>query len=280
MGTLNWDLLRFSPFSDILDIALITFAIYKIAMWAKGTKAMSLFRGLAFILVIVVVALVFELTTVWWLITNLFSVGLIALVVLFQPELRRALQDLGRGKVGLAFDFTFNFSKDKKDGSTQYLEYVIETVFKLSKVKTGVLIILEKRDSLDPVIETGILIDAVVTPEILENIFFPNAPMHDGAVVIRDGKIKAASCILPLSSAGVSSELGTRHRAGLGVSEEYDCISIISSEETGKVSICISGQLLKGIDEKTLRAKLLGILGESSNLGITKDSKNKKRGNK
>ncbi|MCL2611307.1 MAG: diadenylate cyclase CdaA, partial [Defluviitaleaceae bacterium] len=254
---LNWELLRFSPFSDILDIALITFVVYKIAMWAKGTKAMSLFRGLAFILIIVVVALIFDLTTVWWLITNLFSAGIIALVVLFQPELRKALQDLGRGKLGLAFNFAF-INKEEKEESTEYLEVVINTIFKLSSIKTGALIVLEKQDSLEQIVETGILIEATLTSELLENIFFPNAPMHDGAIIIKEGKIKAASCILPLSQAGVSSDLGTRHRAGLGVSEEYDCIAIISSEESGKVSTCISGELIKGIDEQGLRAKLLG----------------------
>ncbi|MCL1925472.1 MAG: diadenylate cyclase CdaA [Defluviitaleaceae bacterium] len=255
MVVFNWELFSFSPFSDILDIALITFAIYKIVMWVKDTKAMSLFRGIAFILFIAGLAVLFNLTTIWWLVRNLFNISIIALLIIFQPELRRALEEIGRGK--LVFDF---MGKEEKieENNKEFLELIINVAFKLAKSKTGALIILEKQNSLSELIETGIILEANLTKELLENIFYHNAPMHDGAVVIRGNKILAASCILPLSTADVSSDLGTRHRAGLGASEHYDSISIICSEETGKVSVCIEGELLKGVDEQTLAEMLLG----------------------
>lgn len=248
------ELLQFSV-SDIIDILLISFVVYKVSIWLKGTKAVNLFKGILLVVAIAGVALVLELTTVWWLITNLFGIGITALLIIFQPELRKMLEELGRGNF---LSKILNKEDNKELEKSSYMETIVETVIKLSKNKTGALIIIEGNDSLKPIVETGIILEAKISSELLENIFYTNAPMHDGAVVIKEGLILAASCILPLSSAGVSSDLGTRHRAGLGVSEEYDSISIISSEETGKISLCVNGHLLKAVTEEMFREKLLG----------------------
>ena len=255
MGPLSLELFRFS-YSDIIDILLISFAVYKVTIWLKGTKAINLFKGIALVLIIAGIAVLLELTTVWWLITNLFGIGITALLIIFQPELRKMLEELGRG------NFISNFlNKEEQEEleKNNEIETIIETIIKLSKSKTGALIVIERKNSLQAIVETGISLDAKISSELLSNIFYYNAPMHDGAVVIKESRILAASCILPLSSAGVSSDLGTRHRAGLGVSEEYDCISIISSEETGKISLCIDGILIKGVSEEVFREKLLGV---------------------
>ncbi len=240
--------------TDIIEILLIAFVTYHLIKWIKKTRAWYLVKGLAILLVIWILAFLFEFNAILWIFVNTINVGIIALFIIFQPELRRALEQLGQrnfvGFFGEGKDAAERFSDATK-------EEIVEAVFSMAKVKTGALIVIEEMVSLEEFERTGIALDSVVSSALLINIFEHNTPLHDGAVIIRGNRAVAATCILPVSeNMRLSKELGTRHRAGVGVSEVTDCLTIIVSEETGKVSVAQKGQLIRGIDAEYLTRKL------------------------
>ncbi len=243
--------------SDIIEILIIAFLVYKIMIWIKNTKAWVLFKGIAVIGVFVVMASILNLTTILWLAEKAFNVGIIAVIIVFQPELRRALEQIGR-KNFFSDIFTSDDEKYKKGRFTERtINELIRATFELAKTKTGALIVIERNLSLAEFERTGIEIDAIVTSQVLINIFEHNTPLHDGAIIIRGNRITSATCYLPLSdNMELSKDLGTRHRAGVGISEVTDAITIIVSEETGKVSITENGIIIRNIDGDILRGHL------------------------
>ena len=244
-------------FNDIFEIIILSFLIYHILVWIKRTKAWSLLKGGIVCILFIGLVYILNLQTISWILSNLYNVGIIAIVIIFQPELRRALEQLGNNKI--MSDFTL--LSDSKDGGNRFTDDIIndivEATFQLGKAKTGALIVIEQKISLIEYIKTGIPLDAQITIPLLIQIFEHNTPLHDGAVIIRKGRIVSATCYLPLSdNMGISKALGTRHRAGLGISEVSDSITIIASEETGHVSLAIGGQLTRNISKEQLREVL------------------------
>ncbi len=248
---------------DIIEIALIAFVIYQLLMWSRRTRAWVLFKGIIVLVVISVVATVFELNTILFIFSNALNVGIIAVIVVFQPELRRALESLGRRNF-LNNIFTED-DREKFEGSESVINEIVDAVYEMAKVKTGALIVIEQHESLSEYESTGITIGAYVTTQLLVNIFEHNTPLHDGAAIIRNNRITAATCYLPLSdNMTLSKELGTRHRAGVGISEVSDAVVIIVSEENGKVSVAIGGNLVRGVESEYLKNKLLHIYATSA----------------
>lgn len=243
--------------SDVIEIFLMVAAIYYVLAWIMNTKAYAVLKGMIIILLFAMVAWMLNLRTIIWLAQKTISVGIIALVIIFQPELRRALEQLGRKKI--AFDFLNGDKEQAKGGmfSTKTENELIRAAFEMGAVKTGALIVIEKNFHLDEYIKTGIEVDGLLTSQLLINIFEHNTPLHDGAVVVRGDRVVAATCYLPLSdNVNLSKELGTRHRAGVGISEVTDSLTIIVSEETGAVSIAQSGVLQRDVNRETLRKEL------------------------
>jgi diadenylate cyclase len=241
--------------TDIVEILIIAFLIYQVLIWIKNTRAWNLFKGIVFILLFVLIAAMFEMTTIIWLAENLFSVGIIALVVVFQPELRKALENLGGKKF---FGQYFSFGKpDMVKFSDHTVEELIRASYAMGRVKTGALIVIEDQIDLSEYVRTGIDVDAILTSQLLINIFEKNTPLHDGAVIVRRDRVVSATCYLPLSdNMLLSKDLGTRHRAAVGISEVSDSLTIIVSEETGAVSIAMHGQIYHDVDAEFLRSKL------------------------
>lgn len=246
--------ISFSPI-DFIEILIIAFLFYHILLWIKSTKAWNLFKGIIVILLFVLVSAIFQMNTILWLAERTLNVGLIALVIIFQPELRKALENLGEKNF---FGKVFNFSKsDECKFSDRTIEELIKACYAMGKVRTGALIVIEDEILLNEYIRTGIDIDAILSSQLLINIFEKNTPLHDGAVIVRGDRVVSATCYLPLSdSLSLSKNLGTRHRAAVGVSEVSDSLTIVVSEETGKVSIAFRGQIYHGIDADFLREKL------------------------
>ena len=240
---------------DFIEILIIAFLFYHILLWIKSTKAWNLFKGIIVILLFVLVSAIFQMNTILWLAERTLNVGLIALVIIFQPELRKALENLGEKNF---FGKIFNFSKsDECKFSDRTIEELIKACYAMGKVRTGALIVIEDEILLNEYIRTGIDIDAILSSQLLINIFEKNTPLHDGAVIVRGDRVVSATCYLPLSdSLSLSKNLGTRHRAAVGVSEVSDSLTIVVSEETGKVSIASKGQIYHGIDADFLREKL------------------------
>ncbi len=245
-------------FTDVLEIVILAFIIYQILLWIKKTRAYVLLKGLLFLFAFMVLAYVFELTTISWILEKTLSVGVIAIVIIFQPELRKALEQLGRRNMITAI---FPFETEKK-GTERFNDHTVDAIvratFELGKAKTGALIVIEQEDSLAEYENTGIILDSEISSQLLVQIFEHNTPLHDGAVIIRGNRIAAATCYLPLSSNGdISKDLGTRHRAAVGISEATDSLTIIASEETGAVSLAIGGELIRAIDRESLKSKLM-----------------------
>ncbi len=241
--------------TDIVEIFIITVVVYHVLLWVKNTRAWTLFKGLLLVLVFVILAALFQMTTILWIAEKTLSVGLTALVIIFQPELRRALEELGRKNLIAGF---FNFNTDEQERfSERTIQELVKAAYEMGKVKTGALIVVEKDVSLMEFERTGIDVDGLVTCQLLINIFEKNTPLHDGAVLIRGDRVASATCYLPLSdNMEISKELGTRHRAALGVSEVSDSLTIVVSEETGKVSLANNGVLYRNVDADFLKNKL------------------------
>ncbi|WP_245526819.1 diadenylate cyclase CdaA [Eremococcus coleocola] len=238
------------PIVRILDILIVWFIIYRVIVYARGTQMMNLLKGLAIFIAIKFIAQVIGLQTIDWILSQILSWGVIAVIVLFQPELRRFLEILGRDM----FRKNRNRQNDPDVKLISDLEYALSY---MSKRKIGALIAIEGNDELQDIIDTGIVLDAEVSNQLLINIFIPNTPLHDGAVVIKDYKAMAASCYLPLSENGqISKELGTRHRAGIGLSETKDALVLIVSEETGDISLVKDAALVRGVDKDELHRLL------------------------
>lgn len=248
------DNLRINYFIEILILA---FLIYQLFKWIKNTRAWTLFKGIIVVIAFAVVAYFMELTTILWIFTKTFNVIVISIFILFQPELRRALEQLGRKKIVTSI-FNPSAASDKGSKETEKChEEIIKAVFDMAKVKTGALIVVERQVLLNEYERTGIPLDAQVSCQLLINIFEHNTPLHDGAVFIRDNRIVAATCYLPLSeNEKLSKALGTRHRAGVGISEISDSVAIIVSEETGFVSVAREGQLHSHLSINELRREL------------------------
>ena len=240
---------------DVIEILIISFLVYHVLMWIKSTRAWNLFKGIMVILIFVLLAAFFQMSTILWIAENTLSVGLIALVIIFQPELRNALENIG-GKNILGSILVFNKAAEEKF-SNHTIDELIKAVFAMGKVKTGALIVIEDEIVLDEYIRTGIDVDAIVSSQLLINIFEKNTPLHDGAIILRGDRVVSATCYLPLSdSLSLSKELGTRHRAAVGISEVSDSLTIVVSEETGRVSVAYRGEIFRNMDADGLRTKL------------------------
>ncbi len=240
---------------DVVEILIIAFLFYHILLWIKSTRAWNLFKGIMVILIFVLLAAIFQMSTILWIAENTFNVGLIALVIIFQPELRKALENLGDKNL-LSNIFQFNKPATLKI-SDHTIEELVKAVYAMGRVKTGALIVIEDEISLNEYVRTGIDVDALVSSQLLINIFEKNTPLHDGAIIMRGDRIVSATCYLPLSdSLSLSKELGTRHRAAVGISEVSDSLTIIVSEETGNVSVALRGQVYRNVDADFLREKL------------------------
>ncbi len=244
--------------TDILEIIIISFLVYQIILWIKNTRAWSLLKGLIVILVFILLAAILNMTTILWIAENVLSLAVIATVVVLQPELRRALEQLGRTNF-FASLMPFDSSRDVNGRfSDKTMQEIIKASFEMGKVRTGALMVIEQNQSLGEYERTGIELDALLTSQLLINIFEHNTPLHDGAVIIRENRIVSATCYLPLSdNMDLSKELGTRHRAGVGISEVTDSLTVIVSEETGHVSVAYEGQLYRNLDSEELKGKLL-----------------------
>lgn len=243
--------------TDALEILIIAFAFYHIILWIKDTRAWMLLKGMILLGLIFLAAVVLEMNVVLWVFRNAMVVGIMALIVIFQPELRNALEQLGRKNI-LGSITSFDNQRNKNERySAKSIQAIIKAVYDMSKVKTGALIVVEKNIQCREYERTGIPIDSEISSQLIVNIFEHNTPLHDGAVLVRDNRIVAATCYLPLSNnLEVSKELGTRHRAALGISEVSDSLTIIVSEETGFVSLACDGKLYRKIDADTLQLRL------------------------
>ena len=229
--------------TDILDILIVSVLIYEIARWIKNTRAWTLLKGIMLLVFVAMAAYVFQLHTISWLINNTMGVGVTAAIIVFQPELRNALEQLGR-KNPIVNLFSSDESRDEKIGYTdRTIQEIVRATIEMSKVKTGALIVLEREVPLGEYERTGIPVDAKMSSQLLINIFEHNTPLHDGAVIVRSNRIVSATCYLPLSdSLEIGKELGTRHRAAVGISEVSDSVTIVVSEETGGISIAQGGR--------------------------------------
>lgn len=244
--------------SDLIDIAILAVLIYQLMKVIRETRAMQLLKGIALLLVMLLLSDWLNLTAINYILGNAVQVGLFAVVVIFQPELRNVLERVGRSKAGKLIDI---FSgQNEAEGELKVIDELCEAAENLSKTKTGALIVIERQTKLGDVIRTGSIINADMSAALLENIFVPNTPLHDGAVIVRDDRIYVAGCLLPLTSNGnLSRELGTRHRAALGISEASDAMVIVVSEETGKISIAINGTLTRNLDRGSLNKALVRV---------------------
>ena len=242
-------------FVDIVEILIISFLFYHILLWIKNTRAWNLFKGIIVILLFVLVAAIFQMNTILWLAENTLSVGLPALVIIFQPELRKALENLG-GKIVLGKLFDFGKVEENKF-SDHTIDELIKACYAMGKVKTGALIVIEDEILLNEYVRTGIDIDAIISSQLFINLFEKNPPLHDGAVIVRGDRVVSATCYLPLSdSMTLSKDLGTRHRAAVGIRDLSDSLTRVVSEENGKVSIAMRGQIYRNVNADFLRGKL------------------------
>lgn len=244
--------LRDFTIRDIFDIAIVAFLLYRLFLLIRHTRAVSLIKGVIALALATVASSYLRLDTTHWILNNIWTVGMLAVVVVFQPELRRALEQLGRS--GL---FRPSFGHRIQYDPNALITNIVKATSILSKNKIGALIVLERETGIQDYAETGIRIDALVSSELLLNIFIPNTPLHDGAVIIREGRVMAAACYLPLTSNPfIDKDLGTRHRAALGITEDSDALAVVVSEETGTISVAENGELLRHLDGPSLREHL------------------------
>ena len=240
--------------TDVLDILIVAFIVYKVLGFIRETRAEQLAKGLVILVIITLLSRLLHLYTLNWILSGVMTVGLVALVVIFQPELRRALEHLGRSRFVNVLD-----GVDKEEAKRMVLE-MVEAIDNMSSSRTGALIVIEGEITLNDIVETGTIIDAAVSTEMIGNIFYEGAPLHDGALIVRGDRLYAAGCVLPLTqNKQLSKELGTRHRAGIGITENSDAMVIIVSEETGVISIGQNGNLTRFVDVKKIEKTLLGL---------------------
>ena len=246
-----------SPFrllTLLLDLVIVAYILYKFIVYAKKSRVWQLLKGILFILIITAISEVLQLKILNFLLTFFMPYGVIALIVIFAPELRRMLEQLGTNKITKYF----GIYKDIEVKTKEDIYKIVIASTELTKTKTGGLIVVERDINISDIIESGVKIDSDVSPQLIVNLFTPNTPLHDGAVIISNNKIAAAACILPLADdKEIAKEIGTRHRAGIGISKESDAIAIIVSEETGKISVAIDGNLIADVKEEALKNILI-----------------------
>lgn len=242
---------------DIIEILIIAFAIYHIIVWVKNTRAWMLLKGLVVLMGFWFVAAVLRMDVILWIFEKTIAFGITALLVVFQPEIRKALEQLGRKDLFRSM-IPFDDTKEREERfSARTINELVKATYELAKNKTGALIVLEQDVPLNEYERTGITLDSAISSQLLINIFEHNTPLHDGAVIIRENRIVAATCYLPLSdNMELSKELGTRHRAGVGISEVTDSLTIVVSEETGSVSIALEGEIIRNVDGEYLKSKI------------------------
>ena len=269
-------------FGDVAEILIIAVLLYYALVWMKTTRAWVLLKGLVVILIFLLLAYFFRMTTILWMAQNVLGFAVTALIVVLQPELRKALEELGKKNIissVLPFD---NNHRVDEGFSEKTINEITKACVEMGKVKTGALIVIEQKVSLRDYERTGIDVDGIVTSQLLINIFEHNTPLHDGAVIVQGNRVASATCYLPLSdNLGLSKELGTRHRAGVGISEITDSLTIIVSEETGKISVAYEGELERNLDADSLRDRMHKILNnpveEHKNLRIWKGRSREKK---
>jgi len=238
----------------VADLAIVIFLIVKLVKLIQGTRALQLLKGIIFLVLITIVSNILQLKLLNYILTSFMTYGVILLIVIFQPELRRALEQLGSNKINRFF----GIDKDIATKTKENIYKIVNSATEMSKTKTGALIVLERDIKLKDIMDTGVPMDAEISPQLLVNIFTPKTPLHDGAVVISENKIKAAACMLPLSSEkNISKRIGTRHRSAIGMSKESDAIVVVVSEETGKISVAKDGTLIADVKEDALKQILL-----------------------
>ena len=242
--------------SDFIEILIIAFLVYHMLNWAKNTRAWALLRGVAVIAAFVIIAAFFNMTTILWIIQNVTGLAVMAIVIVLQPELRAAIEELGQQNF---LSSLFRIEKKTPEGrfSDNTINEIIRACTMMARVRTGALIVIEQTSSLQDEERTGIVIDAAVSSQLLMNIFEKNTPLHDGAVIIRGNRIASATCYLPISDSRMDKTLGTRHRAGVGISEKGDSLTLIVSEENGSISIAYKGMLYRNVDEEIMRKWLV-----------------------
>lgn len=250
---------------DILEIIIIAFALYHVTFWVKRTRAWTLVKGVFVLFSAYIVAYILDMSVILWVFDKTIGLGITALLIVFQPELRKALEELGQKKI-VSSILPFDENKDRNIRFTdRTVNEIVRATSELAKAKTGALIIMEKDIILSEYERTGIIIDSAISSQLLINIFEHNTPLHDGAVIVRGDRIVAATCYLPLSdNMGLSKDLGTRHRAAVGISEVSDSLTVIVSEETGMISVAVGGKLLRNIDGDLLQRKLNDFQGKPS----------------
>ncbi len=240
--------------ADILDIVIIAYIIYKAAGFIKETRAKILVKGLVFLFIIWIAAQWFDLITLKWILVKFFDYAIIAVAIIFQPELRHALEKMGHSSFGW---FGNNHVNEDNEKIKDSIDSICKACSSMSEERVGALIVFERSTPLGEITATGTDINADVSEELVENLFYPKSPLHDGGVVVRKSKIAAAGCILPLTANNeLSKELGTRHRAAVGMSESSDALVVVVSEETGKISVCVNGTIERGFNQVTLKEKL------------------------
>lgn len=253
--TMVMNSLKSMSFTAIIDILVVAFIFYKGYMLIKETRAEQLLKGIAFIIILIPISAIFNLSMLYFILSKTLTIGIISVVIIFQPEIRRALEHLGRS----AFEDKHGFVD--KEQRNIYVNEIVNSVSNLADSKTGALIAIEQGTGLGEIISSGTIIEAKITSNLLENIFVVNTPLHDGATIIGKDKILAAGCVLPLTNnKEINKKLGTRHRAGIGLSEISDALVIIVSEETGIISLAINGRLTRNYDKDRLRSILLKIM--------------------
>ncbi|KPV44118.1 diadenylate cyclase CdaA [Alicyclobacillus ferrooxydans] len=248
-------------FLNAIDIIIVAYLLYRLLLLIRGTRAVQLLQGVIVILVATALSSLFHLTTVNWLLNKILTLGFIAIPIVFQPELRRALEQLGRGGF-----MSLSFRSQAPEETQQLIAEIVKCTQVLSKAKIGALIVIERETGLTEYIETGILVEGRVSSQLLINTFIPNTPLHDGAVVVRGERLVSAGCFLPLTeNRNLDKELGTRHRAALGVTEQSDAVAVVVSEETGKISIAVDGVLTRDLSENALFELLQTLLTPKRN---------------
>lgn len=255
---LYWYSISAIGISDILEIIIISIIVYQIIKWVQFTRAWTLFKGVIMLLLFALFAAILQLNTISWLLSNSLGVGITAAIIIFQPELRRALEQLGRKNLFRNFIFSSGEYGEAKNAMTEKtIVEIVKASFEMGKVRTGALMVIEQSVGLGEYERTGIAVDGILTSQLLINIFEHNTPLHDGAVIVRENRIVSATCYLPLTdSMEIGKELGTRHRAAVGISEVSDSITIIVSEETGAVSLAKDGKLYRNLTREELQEKL------------------------
>ncbi len=246
---------------DIIEIIIIAYLLYHILLWIKKTRAWTLLKGLIVLGGFGAIAVLFRMHTILWMGKNILGYAVTALLIVMQPELRKALEELG--KKGL-LSSVLPFETKQRDAGAfaeKTINEIVRACVEMSKVRTGALIVMERTQSLEDYERTGIEVDAIVSSQLLINIFEHNTPLHDGAVIVRGNRITSATCYLPLTDQeNMSKEMGTRHRAGVGISEKVDCVTVIVSEQTGTISVAVDGQIERNLDREHLRNKLVELI--------------------